>query len=119
MAGAVILAIVAFAAMIPGCEAADPWEEASCPKSGTTLTYENFGARFLAAACNECHSRHVKERHGAPEGYFFDTRDDVVQWQEHIYERSAGANDSMPPGPDDPSVDDRKKLAEWLACGAP
>ncbi|MBL8742009.1 MAG: hypothetical protein JNK04_12970, partial [Myxococcales bacterium] len=56
---------------------------------------------------------------GAPIDYVFDTREDVVEWIDHIYERSAGDNVSMPPGPEDPPEEEREQLKEWLACGAP
>jgi uncharacterized membrane protein len=114
LGGAALLGSIA-----AGCEASDPWEEAHCPPNGTPLTYDAFANPFFTRYCNECHGRHVRERHGAPDGYFFDTHDDILQWKEHIYERSAGENDSMPPGPDDPPVEARAELAEWLACGAP
>ncbi len=101
-----------------GC-ARDEWDVASCPPDGTELSYENFGETFLNRHCQSCHASDAKERDGAPGAYVFDTRDDVVDFIDRIYERSAGDNTSMPPGPDDPSEEEREALAEWLACGAP
>ena len=49
----------------------------------------------------------------------FSTRAQIFEHKERIFERSAGNNDSMPPGPDDPPIEERDKLAEWLVCGAP
>jgi uncharacterized membrane protein len=90
-----------------------------CPPSGTQLTYESFGKSFLGAACNGCHSADEGYRHGAPEAYRFDTLDEVRSRADRIFVRAAASNTSMPPGPDDPNPDDRDRLAEWLACGAP
>ena len=112
------LAIAAIAALTPGCgiESLDP---SACQRDGTALTYETFGAGFFASYCDTCHSAEVGKRNGAPEDYVFDSRASIAAHKERIFERSAGNNDSMPPGPDDPPLAERKKLAEWLNCGAP
>ena len=94
-------------------------DQYACPSAGTQLSYASFGASFLDASCNRCHSAEVGERHGAPESYRFDTLDDVHAHAARIFVRAAGPNTSMPPGPDDPPIDERDQLAEWLACGAP
>src|SRR5262249_30706730 len=94
-------------------------DEASCPKEGTKLTYESFGAPFFGRHCNVCHSAETGSRQGAPGNYVFETREQVLEHRSRIFVRAAGADDSMPPGPDDPPRDERNKLAEWLACGAP
>lgn len=94
-------------------------DEYSCPQTGTQLTYDNFGAEFLDARCNRCHSAEAGDRHGAPESYRFDTLDDVHAHRDRIFVRAAGPNTTMPPGPEDPPADERAQLAEWLACGAP
>jgi uncharacterized membrane protein len=49
----------------------------------------------------------------------FDTHDQVYALRERIFLRAAGDNTSMPPGPDDPSAEERDRLAEWIACDAP
>ena len=90
-----------------------------CPPGGTTLSYDSFGAPFFAAHCNGCHSAEGDARHGAPDAYHFDTLDEVHQRAARIFVRAAGPNTSMPPGPNDPPADQRDRLAEWLACGAP
>ena len=87
--------------------------------TGTTLTYDSFGAAFLDAHCNGCHSAAAGERHGAPESFRFDTLDEVHLHAARIFVRAAGPNTSMPPGPYDPPADERDRLAEWLSCGAP
>ena len=84
-----------------------------------TLTYENFGAQFLNVNCNTCHASTAGHRHGAPESYAFDTIEGVHKHRDRIFVRAATSNVSMPPGPEDPPAEDRERLAEWLACGAP
>ncbi len=107
----------ALAVLTFGC--GEVYEEAVCPDTGTELTYETFGKKFLDRHCNGCHSKGAHDRRGAPEGITFDDLEEVHEWADHIYDRSAGENDSMPPGPDDPPLEEREALAEWLACGAP
>jgi hypothetical protein len=93
-------------------------EDYPCPSGGTTLTYENFGAGFMNSYCQSCHGSNATDRQGAPGEFIFDTHEQVLRHKDRIFVRSAAENDSMPPGPDDPSIDERTKLAEWLACGA-
>ena len=90
-----------------------------CPPAGTPMTYADFGAQFLDVNCNTCHAADPGHRHGAPDGYRFDTLDDVHRHADRIFVRAAGPNTSMPPGPVDPAPDERDQLADWLACGAP
>ena len=94
-------------------------DQATCPPGGTKLTYANFGEQFFVTYCDSCHSAETSLRKGAPEDYVFASRADIVQHKDRVFARSAGTNDSMPPGPDDPPIDERDKLAEWLVCGAP
>jgi len=94
-------------------------DEVSCPPGGTTLGYANFGAGFMSAYCQSCHASTSLDRKGAPGEYIFDTLEQIKRHKERIFVRSAADNDSMPPGPDDPSLEERNKLAEWLVCGAP
>ncbi len=94
-------------------------EDYACPPGGTTLTYASFGKGFMDANCQRCHGAPPYDRNGAPSGYDFGARDDVVRWKSRIFSRAAADNTTMPPGPDDPPPSERTKLAEWLACGAP
>ena len=110
------LAFVLLAACDPAPVTIDQYP---CPSTGTTLTYARFGAQFLSTYCNGCHSAPDGGRHGAPDSFRFDTLDEVHQHAARIFVRAAGPNTTMPPGPDDPPLDQRDKLAEWLACGAP
>ncbi|MEO7096464.1 MAG: hypothetical protein ABI175_24610 [Polyangiales bacterium] len=103
-----------------GCvEAPVEMSEYDCPPTGTQLTFANFGSQFLNANCNTCHSSTAGHRHGAPESYAFDTIEGVHAHRDRIFVRAAASNVSMPPGPVDPSPEEREQLAEWLACGAP
>jgi uncharacterized membrane protein len=94
-------------------------DEATCPPEGTKLTYASVGQPFFARYCNFCHSAENSGRQGAPDNYVFDTRTQILKHKDRIFARSAGDNDSMPPGPDDPPIEERDQLAEWLVCGAP
>jgi uncharacterized membrane protein len=94
-------------------------DEVECPPEGTALTFDNWAVGFFAGYCNSCHSVNADDRKGAPVAYVFDTYDQVDALRERIFLRSAADNVSMPPGPDDPSEEERWMLAEWIACGAP
>lgn len=109
---------LALALLAAGCHV-DSIEDYPCPPGGTELTYEGFGKPFFSSNCNYCHSAETGEREGAPDNYVFDTRKQIIAHEERIFARSAATNDSMPPGPDDPPLEEREQLAEWLACGAP
>jgi uncharacterized membrane protein len=107
----------ALLALVAACGAAPlEIEEVPCPEAGTALTYDGFGRGFLASHCNTCHTA---GRSGAPASYRFDTLEDVRRHRARIFVRAAGPNVSMPPGPADPPEEERDRLAEWLACGAP
>ena len=87
----------------------------SCPPD-STLTYANFGKAFMQDHCLACHST------TGPESPKLDTLAQVQAAAGDV-DRSAAAgpttvNTYMPEGA---SVDEaeRRKLGEWLACGAP
>lgn len=94
-------------------------DEHPCPPGGTTLTYASFGADFMGRYCQSCHGSASVDRAGAPGDFIFDTAEQVRRHRARVFVRSAAGNDSMPPGPDDPSREERDRLADWLACGAP
>jgi len=86
----------------------------TCP-ADSTLTYANFGQMFMQSHCLACHSA------SGPESPKFDTVAQIRAAASDI-DRSAAAgpnavNTYMPDGA---SVDEaeRRKLGEWLACGA-
>ena len=79
-----------------------------CPPD-STLTYENFGEPAIDYHCLSCHA--TKERPTLI------TLDQVRANKQAIL-REAVATTSMPDG-EDMLLDDRQRLGEWLACGAP
>jgi uncharacterized membrane protein len=119
MKAALGIALTLGLAVAAGCAERMTIDEHPCPPGGTELTYDNFGEAFLTGWCQTCHGAPDPERHGAPDGYDFGTPEDVRRWRARIFARAAAINTSMPPGPDDPSAEERDMLADWLACGAP
>lgn len=107
------------ALVLTACVDVDTLDDYPCPDGGTTLDYASFGEPFLERWCNSCHSAPEGSRQGAPSDVRFDSVSDVRRWRERIFERAALGNDSMPPGTGDPPAEERRRLAEWLACGAP
>lgn len=105
-------------------EAVGPATSSVCP-TPQTLTYDNFGRDFMNRYCLRCHSAKVTgtAREGAPSDHNFDTIDEVQGLREHIDQKAAAGpaatNTDMPRGQPAPTADERKKLGEWLACGAP
>ncbi|NMO22863.1 hypothetical protein HPC49_44005 [Pyxidicoccus fallax] len=98
---------------------------AVCPSSGGP-TGADFGRAFMEKHCLSCHSAAVTgaAREGAPAGMDFDTPEAVRQWAAAIDTHSAagpgGVNTAMPPASRAaPAMDERLKLGQWLACGAP
>ncbi len=87
----------------------------TCP-TDSTLTYTSFGQAFIQSHCLACHSA------SGPESPKLDTLVQVQAAKSDI-DRSAaagpnGVNTYMPDGV---AVDEgeRRRLGEWLACGAP
>jgi hypothetical protein len=87
----------------------------SCPPE-PTLTYTNFGQAFIQQHCLACHSA------AGPESPKLDTLAQVRAASGDIDRAAAagpnGVNTYMPEGGSVPEAD-RRKLGEWLACGAP
>jgi hypothetical protein len=86
---------------------------ATCPPD-STLTYANFGEPLLSSVCLECHNSLRKPNLSTQA---------AVQANIAAIDRMAAAgpdatNTAMP---DDGPISnaDRRKLGEWLACGAP
>lgn len=105
--------------LLAGCKAETSIDDYPCPTQGTKLTYDSFGAAFMADNCQSCHGQSASDRKGAPSGFDFGTVSEVRAHRARIFARAAADNVTMPPGPDDPPAPERAKLAEWLACGAP
>jgi cytochrome c5 len=101
-----------------------PPTKAECPPA-STLTYANFGQELMATYCTRCHASTLTgaARMGATAFHDFDTIDGIRAVREHI-DQTAGAgpdatNETMPPNGSKPSLEERQKLAEWIACGVP
>jgi uncharacterized membrane protein len=98
---------------------------ATCPATDAP-TAANFGTAFLQTYCLSCHSASVTgaARQSAPEGVNFDTLDDARRQAALIDTHAAAGptatNTEMPPaGRTPPTQQEREKLGQWLACGAP
>jgi len=87
----------------------------TCP-TDSALTYANFGQAFIQEHCLACH------RAGGPETPTLSTLAQV-RANADVIDRSAAAgpkavNTYMPDGAS-VAESERRKLGEWLACGAP
>lgn len=108
-----LISVPALVALVSSC-GAEKLEDHACPTGGTTLTYENFGRAFFEANCTYCH--------GGTKGYSsrsFTNVESIRASRDRIFINAADDNTTMPPGPDDPAPEERRKLGEWLSCGAP
>jgi len=100
-----------------------------------TLTWDNFGQKFMTDYCTWCHASTLthSQRNGAPLYHDFDTLMGVLEVPDHIDEYAgsgpAAHNSAMPPpqcpsvpgGPLDrdcpsPSDMERTNLSMWIAC---
>jgi hypothetical protein len=91
-----------------------------CPPD-SFLDATNFGVPFFTTWCTGCHSSDLvgdAERQMAPSEYNFDSIDVIRTNLLHAYSTAADDHDDMPPA-GGPSPEDRERLGEWLACGAP
>lgn len=99
-----------------------PLTGATCP-SGSTLTYDNFGMKFFSDYCVRCHSEKITgdARMMAPADHNFDTLAEIDLLSPHIDEMAgsgpSATNMTMPPSDPKPTMDERQKLSEWIACG--
>jgi uncharacterized membrane protein len=98
---------------------------ATCPPENRP-TAQDFGRPFMENYCLSCHGASVqgKARKGAPENVNFDTLEDIRrQWKAIDSHSAAGptaTNMVMPPVYyEQPTLEERKRLGQWLACGAP
>ncbi|MDB4976077.1 MAG: uncharacterized protein JWN48_4418 [Myxococcaceae bacterium] len=99
--------------------------QTACPDA-STLTYEADIAPIMAKYCVSCHASTVPgaQRHGAPTDHNFDTELGILEEAEHV-DSNAGSsgtvtNTEMPPrGYPAPTVEERMKLSQWLACEVP
>jgi len=100
-----------------------PRTGSTCPDSNPP-TYDNFGKQFMQKYCLRCHSQHLTcaARMGAPADHNFDVELGIIGNVKHIDEVAAAGPDAtnmvMPPSDPMPSLDERKKLGEFIACEA-
>ncbi len=105
-------------------EVLGPPTQAKCPEV-STLTYGTFGEAFMTKYCTRCHSSELTgaARNGATAYHDFDTVGGIRSVSEHIDQTAAAGpaitNISMPPDGAKPTEEERQKLGEWIACGAP
>jgi hypothetical protein len=132
-----LMRLVVFVILIAACTSAPPTPtETVCPDPDPlTLTWDNFGQKFMADYCTACHASTLPraQRNGAPLYHDYDTLRGVLQLPDHIdmYAGSGPAahNTVMPPGecpsvpggPLDrdcpkPSKAERTDLSMWIAC---
>lgn len=94
---------------------------AVCPPT-SALNYTNFGKPFMETYCTKCHDSNKtgEMRQGAPSLHDFDTYGGIRGVANHIDESTAsgpnGTNESMPETNPIPTLEERQKLGEWLAC---
>lgn len=116
-------------ALLAGCKEEPlfgPPTESVCAE-GSTLTYESFGKPFMEKYCTECHDsqKRGEDRQGAPSFHDFDSLFGIKAVADHIDETSASGpaatNDTMPPDgyAPMPTLEERRQLGEWIACGMP
>lgn len=81
------------------------------------ITYDTFGAGFLATYCNGCHGGQVVDRKGAPAEVVFDTREQASALAERILARRMPPEGTMPmPPAGGVTLDDDVRLHIWLMC---
>lgn len=117
-----LLAAFCATALLVGCGGSATG--VTCPPD-STLTADTFGTAFMGQYCTRCHATSLKgsARQGAPSDVNLDTLAGVRAEAQDI-DAWSGASDTltnaqMPPSGPAPSVEERRKLSQWLACGAP
>ena len=92
---------------------------AACPP-GNPLTSRSFGVGFLRTWCTGCHSSTLPEgqRQDAPAEVNFDTHAAFLPHAKEVLARATDPDSPMPPAGLVPE-EERRRLAQWIACGAP
>lgn len=81
------------------------------------ITYDTFGAGFLATYCNGCHGAQVLDRKGAPPDVVFETRADAASFADRILARRMPPAGTIPmPPAGGVTPDDDERLHIWLTC---
>jgi hypothetical protein len=109
-----LLASALLVAALAGCKNSEGIATGSTCPPASTLTYQNFGQAFMDANCTSCHAGRDRPS--------LTTQAQIKANIASVDRQSASGpnatNTVMPEG-SDVSEADRKKLGEWLACGAP
>jgi len=127
---------LAFAIVLAACGPSPTDTGTTCPDpEASPLTWDNFGQPFMTKYCTWCHDSSLtrSKRNGAPLYHDFETLLGVLKTPEHIDQQAGSGpdatNEFMPPdrcpsvlgGKIDtdcmqPTLEERKQLAEWIAC---
>jgi len=98
---------------------------AACAE-GSTLDYDCFARGFFESYCVRCHASTLTgaARNGAPPDVNLDSRAAITPAIAARVDRVAAAgptriNTFMPLSGPAPSDEERDRLGEWIACGAP
>lgn len=107
----------ALALMASACTQATTVDSAemACENVSYALTWQAAGRPFFRTYCTSCHSVDAEQRFNAPVGVDFDTKEDVVFWEERVRARAL-EEATMPLGggvPDDALT----LLGDYLTCG--
>ena len=102
-----------------------PPTESMCPQ-GSTLTYENFGKGFMDPLL---HALSLERADGRRSPWRADRSTTSTRCtgsrpsHDHVDETTAAGpaaiNDGMPQTAPFPTLEERKQLGEWIACGMP
>lgn len=78
------------------------------------VSWDNWGEGFMLTHCSGCHAEGAPDRHGAPDGVFFDSEDQVLGAAATLL-RMVVDEDTMPPAG---GVREEEKilLEAWLGC---
>lgn len=110
-------ALLAVAALLVGCGGEDLGDPtgSTCP-ADSELTYASFGQQFMQNNCLSCHGT------GGPQSPTLSSIEQIRAHSDEMDRAAAsgpnGTNTFMPDGAS-VSTEERRKLGEWLACGAP
>lgn len=108
-----LASVAALAACGSSNDASGKATGSACPPT-QTLTYANFGESFVSGYCLRCHSgRESPDLSSAGAVRAHASEIDMA-----AASGPNATNTTMPEG-GGPTVEERAKLGEWLACGAP
>ena len=97
-----------------GCGGEDLGPEVPACDTALEVTWSNWGEGFMLTHCSGCHAATSPDRHGAPEGVFFDTEEEVLENAASIV-RVVLESQTMPPA-GGIVADDLVLLDAWLHC---